>query len=207
MPALGTHEARARLEERIKPWLVVIGASGTEGGDGGIDEARVQLRQRVVINAIALRSSWTQIFDHDISFPHQIIHDLTPFRAVQIHGESTFPLVPTEEPEPEGAKRVPLEGFDFDHIRAELRQDHWTKSASNVTGEVKDKYILQRGVRCWVLGAGGLTCFDLIETGLDLSWTCRDLPETFIDLSETCLDGFRVLSQPRCWSFDLTRCV
>ena len=114
--ALGTHEAGARLKEQIKPWLVVIGAGGTKGGDGGIDEARVQLRERVVINAIALCGSWTQILDDDIGFPHQVIDDLTSFRAVQVHGESTFSLIPPKKSETEGAEGITLEGLDFDGI-------------------------------------------------------------------------------------------
>ena len=59
--------------------MIVVRTSGTKGGDGGVDEARVQLRQRVVINAIPLRGSWPQIFDDDICLPNEIIDDLATF--------------------------------------------------------------------------------------------------------------------------------
>src|SRR5262245_59558580 len=108
VPALGAHEAGTGLQQRVKPGLVMVGTSGTEGGYGRVDEARVQLRERVVIDAVPPRGPRSQVLDGHVRFPRQVVNDLTPFRAVQIDRESTFPLIPTEKSETEGAEGVTL---------------------------------------------------------------------------------------------------
>src|SRR5262245_17857018 len=97
MPTLGAHDARARLEERIESRLIMVWTTGAEGGDSGVNQLGIELRQGFVVDAIAFRRPGPQIFYDDIGFTHQVIYYISSFWGVEIYCQPALALIPTEE--------------------------------------------------------------------------------------------------------------
>src|SRR6516225_659376 len=107
--ALGRHQARARLQQRIETGLVVLGAAIAETVDRHIDEARIDRRERGVVEPEAAHPSRPQVLDHDVGAAHEAVNYLAPLAGGEVEREPALALVPAEEAEAEVAEGVALE--------------------------------------------------------------------------------------------------
>src|SRR6266478_127574 len=124
VPALGRHQARTRLQERIETGLVVLGAAIAEAVDRHIDETRIDRREGLVVQPEAAHPARPEILDHDIGAAHQAMDYLAPLGRGKVERERALALVPSKKAETEVAERVALEAFDLDHVGAHLAEDH-----------------------------------------------------------------------------------
>ena len=115
--------------------------------DRHIDDAGIRLRERVVVEPEALHAAGAEIFHQHVGLFGEAIHDVEAFAIVEIDREAALALVPSEEAETETAKRVAFEIFDFDHIGAELREDHRTVRTRDVAGEIEHRDAVERPLR------------------------------------------------------------
>src|SRR5579864_1757692 len=113
-PALGRHQARTRLQQWIEAGLVVLGAATADAVDRHIDEARIDRRQRLVVQSEAAHPARPEIFDQDVGAAHQAVDYLASLGRGEVQREGALALVPSEKAETEVAERVALEAFELD---------------------------------------------------------------------------------------------
>jgi len=111
--ALCRHQATsAPATADSKPGWLCSGAAVAEAVDRHIDEARIDRRERLVVQAETAHPARAQIFDHDIRAAHQAVDHLAPLGRSKVERKRALALVPAEKTEAEVAERVALEAFD-----------------------------------------------------------------------------------------------
>ena len=107
-----------------KPGAVAIRPALPETGDAGVDQARVDRLQRLVVDAEAGFHVGPIVLDHDIRLAHQLAEDLDPFRRFQIQRQTALVAVQvleigtvarTAEPFARTGRRL-----DLDHLGAPI---------------------------------------------------------------------------------------
>ena len=114
--ALRRHHARARLQQRIEPRLIVLGSSIPKRVDRHVDDARVARCEALVVETEFPHPPRPEILDHDIGLVRKPVDDFASFGAREIDRDAALALVPSEKTETKMAKRVALEAFDLEEL-------------------------------------------------------------------------------------------
>src|SRR5438309_5261063 len=116
MTALCCHDAGHRLQYRIEARSIMIWSTIPERRHRHIDDARIEMGERLVVNPQCTGAPGPQILDYDIGLRCQFVHDVDALAGAQINRDRAFLLIPSKKDETEGAKRIALDAFDLDYI-------------------------------------------------------------------------------------------
>src|SRR3989442_1596850 len=73
--ALERHDPAHRLEQGIEAGALLVGAVGAEGGDGGVDELRIDRSQRLVVHPQALDDPGAHVLHHHVGVAREAMDD------------------------------------------------------------------------------------------------------------------------------------
>ena len=108
-----------------------------EAGDRAIDEARIDLAEAGVVEAVFRQTASLEVLDHDIGALGEAAHDVAPLGTLEIHrqrllaavagmeigGVEPFAIFAGEERRPPAARVVAGAGaLDLDDLGAEIGQ-------------------------------------------------------------------------------------
>ena len=85
------HQSAHALRDLVEARPVGVGAVLAEAGDAGVNQLRIDLRQRLVVDAEALLHVGPEILDHDVGLLDHALERGDAFRLLQI--ERHAPLV------------------------------------------------------------------------------------------------------------------
>ena len=132
---LGGHDAAHGLEQGIEARPLLVGTVGAEGGDGGIDEARVDGAEVLVTHAQPVAYAGPHVLHRDVGAPGQAVDEGAPVRRFEIHRDRALAPVPAVEAG-QLAKGVALQALHLDHVGSEVSQHHRRVGAGDVRGEI-----------------------------------------------------------------------
>ncbi|GBD12969.1 hypothetical protein HRbin24_00990 [bacterium HR24] len=146
------HDASHALHNDVQGGLVAIGARLPEAGGGGVDEARVALRQHVVAQTQALHSAGREVLHHHIGLLDQPQKEVSAGGALQVDADAALAPVHREEVGglvvqvgARGAGHVAVgRALDLDDVGAQVAQHHAGERPSQDPGEVQDADTGQR---------------------------------------------------------------
>src|SRR4030095_12329358 len=98
------HDAGHRLELAVEGRGRSLGPGTAEPGDGAVDEARVEGRQRLVAEAEAVHDAAAEVLPHHVGTDHEARDDLDRLRTAQVEGEAALVAVHGQE----GRGHLPL---------------------------------------------------------------------------------------------------
>ena len=87
------HRAAHRLADRIEARPVAVRTAGAVGGDGGQHDARVQRRQRGVVQPQLAQRGRRQVGDHHVGARDQLAHDAPAGVAGQVQRQAALVAV------------------------------------------------------------------------------------------------------------------
>jgi hypothetical protein len=135
--ALGGHRPGAGLEERIEARRSRQGAGVAEGSDGEVDQAQVDRRERLVIEAQPLCRTGTEVLDDDVGPANEVVDDGLALWTASIDTEPALASVPSEKADAEAAEGIAVRRLDLDHISAKVGERHWTVGTGDEAGELQ----------------------------------------------------------------------
>ncbi len=165
------HQAAQALDHEVIAGALGIGAGLAEAGDRTVDQLRVDLLQRFIVEAIGLEPADLEVLQQDVGLGRQFANDALAFRLGEVHrhrllvavgrqvvgrlaGVVAFGIL--EERRAPGAGVVAAAGaLDLDHLGAEVGEDLPGPGAGQDTGQVEyadmGKGAGHDGSRCWGL--------------------------------------------------------
>ena len=139
------HQAAHALGDLIEARPVAIGAVLTEAGNAGVDDALVDLAQRLVVDAEALFHVGAEILHHHVGLGDQAAEGGKPLRRLQVERDAALVAVQILEvgtiARPAG-RLAPFEmrrGLDLDHIGAPVGELPHRGGARTHAGEVENR--------------------------------------------------------------------
>src|SRR5207247_4972324 len=140
------HDAGEGLHERFVARRVLAGSGAAEGGDGAVDQPRVDGGERLVAKAEALHGARAEILDEHVGRAHEGLHHLHRLRRLEI--ELHAALVAVEEEvgggftvlvrRPRARLVAPPGVFDLDDVGAEVGEEGPAPWAGDDTREIDD---------------------------------------------------------------------
>src|SRR4029453_1469194 len=91
------HDAGHRLELAVEGRGRSLRPGTAEPGDGAVDEARVEGRQRLVAEAEAVHDAAAEVLPHHVGTDHEARADLDRLRTAQVEGEAALVAVHGQE--------------------------------------------------------------------------------------------------------------
>ncbi|MNN09333.1 hypothetical protein D3C81_1222110 [compost metagenome] len=166
------HQAAEALDHEVIARAFGVGAGLAETGDRAVDQLRIDLLQRRIVEAIRLKSADLEVFQHDVGFCRQFADDALAFRLGEVDGDGLLVAVGRKEigrlagVAPVGVleeRRAPVAGvvadvraLDLDHFGAEVGEDLPGPGAGEYAGEVEDANVRESAGHRWIplLGEG-----------------------------------------------------
>ncbi len=163
-PARDAHHSAHALHEKVVARPVRVGAVLAEPGYGAVDDARVHLPDRLVIEAVLLQASHLMVFDENVEAPGQFLDQplaffpadvdgdglLVPVRAEVVGGvDRRLPALFPKEGRPPGPGVVAFVGFlDLDHVRPQVAQCLGGPGPGKNPREIEDFDAVQSAFPC-----------------------------------------------------------
>ncbi|MNC17418.1 hypothetical protein D3C75_652970 [compost metagenome] len=120
-------QAGHHLHHLVQRQAVVVRAA-EEAFVRGIDQPRVALAQRCVVQAQLVHTPRLEVLDEHVGGVDQLQHGVAAFRRFDIDGDALLVAVEgAEEARPraqQAARAVTAQGFDLDHFGAKVTEDH-----------------------------------------------------------------------------------
>src|SRR5437773_3458659 len=118
------HEPAHALGDLVVARPLGVRAGLAEAGDRAVDDPRIDLRQRLVVDAEPLLHVRPEVLDDDVGARRQLLDDLDAARMLEVERHRALVPVQVEEVEAERG-RVALEllaRFDLDYVRPSVRE-------------------------------------------------------------------------------------
>ena len=173
--AVDGHQPDHRLDDRVVAGQAAERTFAAEAGDAAMDQTRKALRQHIgIADAPFLHAAGLVVLDQHIGAFQQSQQHRAAFRLREIEGEGALVAVDADvvagvalmERRAPAARLVALGGFDLDHLRAVIRQDHRAIGTAQHARQVDDLEAGQRAGGCGEAlalghgnGVGHAACF------------------------------------------------
>ena len=127
------HDAAQGLHHQVKGRAIFAWPCVAVARDGTRNNPRVDLLERLIVDAQALQDTGTKVIVDDVRPPHQLVEDLQASRALQVQGHALLTAVHAQEIAAlsvhEMRRHVPaaiaLAGdFDLQHFGPQITQNH-----------------------------------------------------------------------------------
>src|SRR6185437_5427459 len=92
-PPGDAHQPAHPLDEEVVAAALRVGSAMAEAGDGTIDQARVDRRQRGIVEPVAVERPGFEILDHDVGRRGHALDDLGPLGLGEIDGDAALVAV------------------------------------------------------------------------------------------------------------------
>ena len=111
-----------------------------------VRQPRVERATRLVIDTEAFRHAGPEVVQHEVRALDELMRDLAPFLALEIERDALLALGGREGEEAAGRETavVAVQRLDFDHARAEVREDAGGVRRGEERGEVDHRHARQR---------------------------------------------------------------
>jgi len=90
------HESAHALHDEVVAGAIGVRAVLSEAGDRGVDEARVQRRQRRAVEPVARKAAGLEVLDDDVGAARELPHDGLPFGMGDVHRDRLLAAVAAE---------------------------------------------------------------------------------------------------------------
>jgi hypothetical protein len=87
------HDARHRLDLAVISGAQPLRSGLAEGADAAIDQARIDLRQRLVADTELVHHAGAKILHHHVGFRRKALDDLDRFRLLQVQRQAALAAV------------------------------------------------------------------------------------------------------------------
>jgi hypothetical protein len=142
------HQASHALGDLVDPGAALIGPVLAEAGNAAVDDARVDLLHRLVVDAEPVLDRGLEVLDDDIGLCRQFHEDFEPLLAFQVEGDRALVAVQVLEvgAVAAAAGRVGMLAgrLDLDHIGAPVRKLPHRGRAGAVGGQVDHRKAIER---------------------------------------------------------------
>ena len=136
------HQPAHSLRDLIETRTVAIRPALSETGDAGVDQARVDRLQRLVVDAKAGLHVGPVILDHDIRVAHQLAEDLDPLGRFQVQRQAALVAVQVLKIRTVARTAEPFAGagrrLDLDHLGAPIGKLAHCRRTGADAGQVDD---------------------------------------------------------------------
>ncbi len=150
------HDPAERLHQRLVAGAVLAGAGAPEGGDGAVDQPRVDFRERLVAEAEALHGAGAEVLDEDVGLTHQCLDHLDALGGLEVEGHAALVAVEEEV----GGRLAVLVGrpgarlvagprvLHLDDVGAEIAQESPAPGARDDAGQIDDADAVEGQGKC-----------------------------------------------------------
>jgi hypothetical protein len=120
-----------------------------------VDEARVELRERLLAEAEPLHRAGLEVLAEDVGAGDELEHDLAAARILGVDGDALLVAVEEGEEARAGAHELPrvvaAERLDLDHLGAEVAEDDPAGRPHHHVRELDHPQAGERQVLAWLM--------------------------------------------------------